>query len=106
MQRVLILLLTISTFFGCQKDEKQTSDSIHAIPIDAAVIVETNNFTKSIKELSKSNLWAKLSTETSFKNQKETLFTIDSSLASYASHLSSVNPVFLSLHLTGAESFN
>mgnify|MGYP003385387250 FL=1 len=106
MQRVLILLITISTFFGCQKEEKQTSDSIHAIPIDAAVIVETNNITQSFKELSKSNLWVKLSSETSFKDQKENLFTIDSSLASYASHLTSVNPVFLSLHLTGAESFN
>jgi len=106
MQRLLILLITISTFFGCQKEEKQTSDSIHAIPIDAAVIVETNNITQSFKELSKSNLWVKLSSETSFKEQKKTLFTIDSSLASYASHLTSVNPVFLSLHLTGAESFN
>ena len=106
MQRVLILLIAISTFFGCQKEAKQTSDSIHAIPIDAAVIVETNNITQSFKELSKSNLWVKLSSETSFKDQKETLITIDSSLATYASHLTSVNPVFLSLHLTGAESFN
>jgi len=106
MQRVLILLIAISTFFGCQKEAKQTSDSIHAIPIDAAVIVETNNITQSFKELSKSNLWVKLSSETSFKDQKETLFTIDSNLATYASHLTSVNPVFLSLHLTGAESFN
>ena len=106
MQRALILLLTISTFFGCQKDEEQNSVSIHAIPIDAAIIVETNNITKSFKEISKSNLWAKLSTETSFKVQQETLFTIDSNLASYAAHLSSINPVILSFHLTGSESFN
>ena len=106
MQRAIILLIAISTFFGCQKEEKQSSDSIYAIPIDAALILETNNISQSFKELSKSNLWLKLCSETSFKSQKETLLTIDSSLATYASHLTSVNPVFLSLHLTGAESFN
>ena len=106
MQRTLLLLVILISLFACTQETKETSDSIHAIPLDAAVILESNNLSKSIKELTKSSFWATLSTETSLKETQNALFTLDSNLASYSSHLSSVNPVFLSLHLTGAQSFN
>ena len=56
MHRVLYLLLTIS-FFACQKDKKKTSNALDAIPIDAALIIEVNDVSKSLKELSRSAPW-------------------------------------------------
>ena len=47
MHRLLYLLLVIS-FFACQKDKQQTSNALDAIPIDAALIIETNDLTKSL----------------------------------------------------------
>ena len=64
MHRLLYLLLVIS-FFACQKDNQQTSNALDAIPIDAALIIETNDLTKSLKELSGSAPWELLTTKTS-----------------------------------------
>ena len=47
MQRVLYLLLVIS-FFACQEDKQQTSNALDAIPIDAALILETKDVSKSL----------------------------------------------------------
>ena len=106
MQKSLFLLLILSFIFSCQQNTELKSDSIHAIPLDAAIIIESNDLSSSISSLTNSTLWATLSTETSIKNTQKTLFSLDSNLAIYASHLSSINPVFLSIHLTGAKSFN
>lgn len=106
MQRVLFLLLILTSFLACQQEQKHKSDSIHAIPLDAALILETDNLSKSLKELTKNNAWKNLTENTSIGNHQESLLSIDSSLTTYASHLSSKNPLFLSLHLTGAQSFD
>ena len=106
MQRALFLLLIISSFFACQQEEQQKSDSIDAIPVDAALILETNDLSKSLKELSRNAPWKLLTNETSIGANQKTLLSIDSGLATYSSHLTSVNPLFVSLHLTGARSFN
>ena len=66
MQRALYLLLVIS-FFACQEDKQQTSNALDAIPIDAALIIETNDVSKSLKELSRSAPWGLLTTETSIE---------------------------------------
>jgi len=105
MQRVFLLLIII-TFFACQQEAQQKSDSIHAIPVDAALILETNDLSKSLKKLSRNAPWKLLTSETYVGTKQETLLSIDSSLASYASHLTSINPLFISLHVTGAQSFN
>ena len=105
MQRVLYLLLVIS-FFACQEDKQQASNALDAIPIDAALIVETNDVSKSFKELSKSSIWELLTTETSIELNQQKLLRIDSTLTTYASHLTSINPLFISLHFTGAQSLN
>lgn len=106
MQRSLLLLVILLSLFSCTQESEKRSDSIHAIPLDAAIIIESNNLSKSLNELTKSAFWATLSTETSLKETQNTLFSLDSNLANYSSHISSINPVFLSIHLTGAESFN
>ena len=105
MQRALYLLLVIS-FFACQEDKQQTSNALDAIPIDAALILETNDVSKSLKELSRSAPWGLLTTETSIELNQQKLLRIDSALTTYASHLTSINPLFISLHLTGAQSIN
>jgi hypothetical protein len=106
MQKPLLLLVILINLISCTQDEEKRSDSIHAIPIDAAIIIESNNISNSINELKESPFWITLSKETSLKETQESLFTFDSTIATYASHISSKNPVFLSLHLTGAKSFN
>ena len=106
MQRSLLLIVIILSFFSCTEETEKRSDSIHAIPLDAAIIIESNNLSQSIKSLSKSSLWTTLGTETALRETQNSLFSLDSTLATYSSHLSSINPVFLSLHLTGSQSFN
>lgn len=106
MQKPLLLLVILVSFFSCSSDENKTSDSIHAIPLDAALILESNNISTSIEELMASSLWTTLSTETSIKETQSSLISFDSTLATYSSHITSTNPVFLSLHLTGAQVFN
>ena len=105
MQRALYLLFVIS-FFACQEDKQQTSSALDAIPIDAALILETNDVSKSLKELSRSAPWELLTTETSIELNQQKLVRIDSALTTYASHLTSINPLFISLHLTGAQSLD
>ncbi len=105
MQRALYLLLVIS-FFACQEDKQQTGNALDAIPIDAALILESNDVSKSLKELSRSAPWELLTTETSIELNQQKLIRIDSALTTYASHLTSINPLFISLHLTGAQSLN
>ena len=106
MQKPLILFFLFYSLFSCKQEDLKISDSIHAIPLDAAVIIESNNVSKSIEELTESSFWETLSLETSIHKTRNTLFSLDSNFASYASHLTSINPVFLSLHLTGAQSFD
>ena len=48
MQRAIYLLLVIS-FFACQEDKRQTSSVLDAITIDAALIIQTNDVSKSLK---------------------------------------------------------
>ena len=106
MQKLVILSLIFCSLFSCKQEDYKTSDSIHAIPLDAAIIIESNNVSKSIQKLSESSFWETLSSETSISEAHNSIFTLDSNLASYASGLTSMNPVFLSLHLTGAKSFD
>ena len=105
MQRALYFLIIIS-FFACQEDKQQTGNALDAIPIDAALILESNDVSKSLKELSRSAPWELLTTETSIELNQQKLIRIDSALTTYASHLTSINPLFISLHLTGAQSLN
>ena len=79
MQRALYLLLVIS-FFACQDDKQQTRKTLDAIPIDAALIIEVNDVSKSLKELSRSAPWELLTTETSIELNKQKLSKIDSAL--------------------------
>ena len=105
MLRALYLLILIS-FFACQEDKHQTSNALDAIPIDAALIIKTNDVSKSLNELARSAPWELLTTETSIELNQQKLLRIDSALTTYASHLTSINPLFISLHLTGAQSLN
>ena len=106
MQKTLIIFIFISILFSCQKQNFEEKNPVKAIPIDASLIIETNNLSNSLHELSNNKLWKLLSTKTCVKKSKETILNIDSSLATYASNLSSSNPLFLSLHSTGAKSFD
>ena len=105
MQRALYLLIIIS-FFACQEEKQLTSNALDVIPIDAALILEANDVSKSLYELSRSAPWELLTTETSIKINQQKLLRIDSALTIYASQLTSINPLFISLHLTGAQSLN
>ena len=101
-----LAFLIVISFFACQEDKQQTSNALDAIPIDAALILEANDLSKSLNELSRSAPWELLTTETSIKINQQKLLRIDSALTIYASQLTSINPLFISLHLTGAQSLN
>ena len=69
------------------------------------LILESNDVSKSLKELSRSAPWGAINNR-NFDRIKSTKARIDSALTTYASHLTSINPLFISLHLTGAQSLN
>ena len=106
MNRALFSLLLLLVFTSCQKERKQQSKSIQAVPIDAAIIIESENISKSLNSLTSSSMWKDLISETSLEVLNQNIYILDSTLATYASHLNSINPVFLSVHLTGAQSLN
>lgn len=105
MNRLLSILLIVTPFFACQP-EQEKSLPIQAIPIDAALILQSNDLSTSIEELSNNKPWEVLTHETSLKIHLEKLLKIDSTLSTYGLNIKSVNPVFLSLHLTGSQSFD
>ena len=59
MKRLLSILFIVTTFFACQT-EQERSLPIEAIPIDAALIIETNDVSTSIRELTENKLWQAL----------------------------------------------
>ena len=104
MKRGLILLLSTLLFFACQK-EKDKSSPVSAIPIDAAVILETNDLSSSLQKLSENKAWQVLvSDETSLNTYRKTFNQIDSVLTSQEISLDNVNPILLSVHMTGSQS--
>ncbi|MCH1437718.1 MAG: hypothetical protein L7U70_06510 [Flavobacteriales bacterium] len=105
MNRLLSTLLIVIIFSACHRQTQKTLP-IQAVPIDAALILQSNDVKVSIEELAQNKPWKILSHETSLKNHVEELLFIDSILSTYGVDLKSVNPVFLSLHLTGAQSFD
>jgi hypothetical protein len=106
MCRILCLIILAIAFSSCQKEDREKNTALEAIPIDAALILETTDLSKSLMKLSKNNLWNLLANETSIGNSQNTLLTIDSILSPFVSNFSSINPVFLSLHSTGSLSCN
>lgn len=103
MKRGLILLLSTLLFFACQK-EKDKSSPISAIPIDAALILETNDLSSSLQKLSENKAWQSLSNGTSIKTYQKTFTQIDSILISKKLSLVNVNPILISIHMTGSQS--
>ncbi|MAZ31132.1 MAG: hypothetical protein CMP57_03455 [Flavobacteriales bacterium] len=106
MSRILCLIILAIAFSSCQKEDREKNTALEAIPIDAALILETTDLSKSLMKLSKNNLWNLLAKETSIGNSQNTLLSIDSILSPFVSKFSSINPVFLSIHSTGALSCN
>ena len=70
MQKTLIIFIFISILFSCQKQNFEEKNSVKAIPIDASLIIETNNLSNSLHELSNNKLWKLLSTKTCVKKSK------------------------------------
>ncbi len=103
MKRGLILLLSTLLFFACQK-EKDKSSPISAIPIDAALILETNDLSSSLQKLSENKAWQSLCNGTSIKTYQKTFTQIDSILISNKLSLVNVNPILISIHMTGSQS--
>ena len=106
MYRILCLIMILSTFSACQKEDSKKNTAFEAIPIDAAIIIETTNLSNSLKKLSKNNLWNLIAKETLVGDSQKTLLSIDSTLSPLVSNFSSINPVFISIHSTGSLSFN
>ena len=106
MNRILCLVTILSTFSACQKENSKKNTALEAIPIDAAMIIETKNLAQSLKKISKNNLWNLLAKESFMGDSQKIILSIDSTLSPFVSDLSSINPVFISIHSTGSLSFN
>lgn len=105
MNKLLSLLLITSTFFTCQT-EQEKSIPIQAIPVDAALIIETNNVSASLQKLRENKPWQALIDKTSINTSLKEIISIDSTLLVYGVDIQSINPIVLSLHLTGSRSFD
>jgi hypothetical protein len=105
MKRLLSILFIVTTFFACQT-EQERSLPIEAIPIDAALIIETNDVSTSIRELTENKLWQALTNKALLNPSLKEIKSVDSTLSTFGVDLQNINPVFLSLHLTGSRSFD
>lgn len=101
MQKNIFLLLTLLFAVSCKKEITLQSESVHAIPIDAALIIACGNVDNAVKSLNDINLF------NSDQNiGKSGLLSLDSTIEQYSTYFSSKNPVYLSAHSTGAQSFD
>ena len=72
----LSLLIGIIFFLLYQKYQelnRQTTDAIQAIPINAAVIIETDDWNSSLKELENTTIWSAISNSEDWKSIKENI---------------------------------
>ena len=106
MQKNILFIFFLFTILSCTHESEKRSLAVHAIPVDAACILESNNLIESVEKLSDTNFWNTLSANTSIKHFENTVQTLDSNLSIYAPYLVNTNPVYLSIHLTGAKSYD
>lgn len=97
MHKKFLLALLALVLLSCQKENTKRSEAVHAIPIDAAMIIvseDLNNTIEAVKEISIINQ----------ANPLSLLLNLDSNIEQYSLNFRSENPLYVSLHSTGAQS--
>jgi len=104
MQKHHLFLIALLFIFSCQEKKQMQRDSLHAIPIDAALVFVIDNIESSIEAIDNNDIWHMLKKEALKNNDFHQIIDLNWSLNKYASTLPSKNPIYLSLHPTGSES--
>jgi hypothetical protein len=99
----LTLLVGIIFFLLYQKYQElntQTSDAIQAIPINASLLIETNNWNNSLNELENTTIWTTISKSENWSEIKTTIQKLSDEVMANESlkHLSAKQKIYLSAH--------
>lgn len=104
MQRHHLFIVTLLFIFSCQEKKQIQRDTLHAIPIDAALIFVIDDIESSMESINNNNIWRAFQEEAIINNDLNQIIDLNRSLNEYASTLPITNPIFFSLHPTGSES--
>ena len=103
----IILLFIVVGYFIIQKNQhKELSPLIHAVPIDASVIIETNDLTKLISHLRNDNyIWNETKNLSVFEKFNSQIIFIDS-ITRINKKIFSEKNILISAHLQGKNKVN
>ena len=99
----LSLLIGVIFFLLYQKYNelnKHTIDAIQVIPLNSAVIIETEDWEKSLEELENSTLWQSISNSNEWKKIKQSIYEISSVIENNETleHFINKQKLYLSIH--------
>ena len=99
----LVLLIGIIFFLVYQKYQELNyvkTDAIQAIPINAAVIIESDNWNTSLSKLENANIWQSIMTQTPWDSITKNINEIEQALRSYQElgHIFDKQALYLSIH--------
>ncbi len=104
---VLVLLILVFLFFH-HRFSRNPDEPMKAIPLDAGIILQVNNFNHLIQDLGKSQVWGELSKiEELTKLQIQANFLDSLARANKTvKSLLNIHPFYISFHATGKNSMN
>ncbi len=109
---VVALALIVAGYFFIKRQSRQlAANTINAVPINAAIIIETNNFHKLLNKIQKNNkIWNELTNIQTFQKINHHILFLDS-LFEHNKKVKDLisgggdNSVIISTHLTGKNRF-
>ncbi|MBU0763253.1 MAG: DUF3352 domain-containing protein [Bacteroidetes bacterium] len=102
---VILLIVAFVIYKLLSRHSNEISPSINAVPIDAAIIVETHDFHRLLTDLqNKSKIWNELTVTETGKRINDQITWLDSAISKNGD-ISSMcrQPVIISVHTTGKE---
>ncbi len=104
----LFTLLSLSLFvIACEPEQKEISEAINAVPVNAAVIVETQDLQKTLSNIYKTNFWRAIDSIEGISEFQSQINFLNSSLFTDSSSSPLANQqAFFSIHMSGAERFD
>lgn len=106
---IVVLTFSIFLYFWFQEKSETPSEALSAIPIDASFILKINNYHRFSETLHRNNhVWESLKSFTSIAKADSTLAFVDTLSFRFSAfnQLLTVNPVYISTHISPDGAFN
>lgn len=104
----LFTFLSISLFIiACEPEEKAISEAINAVPVNAAVVIETQDLQQTLNNIYKTNFWRAIDSIDGVPRFQSQINFLNTSLFTDSSSSPLANQqAFFSIHMSGAEKFD